>query len=298
MKRCLLAIIVLLAIFCCASARAYEIAVVKSVNIKPYDEAQKGFKSVCKANIREFVVSKLNGSEVPKEIRRIKPNLILAIGIDALSRIKKIKDIPIIYAMVSDPRSILSGEKNITGVSMNIPAEKQLSALLKVSPDIRGIGLVYDPGKTVHLLKEARAAATAFGITLVQKAVHSPKEVPSAINDMKGKIDAFWLLPDTTVVTPESIEYLLLFSFENGIATLAFSDKYVEIGSLMALNIDAMDIGRQAGEMANRILDGANVSNIPMSSPRKAVLSLNLKTAKRLGISVDDEIIKKSKITY
>jgi len=74
----LLAIIVLLAIFCCASARAYEIAVVKSVNIKPYDEAQKGFKSVCKANIREFVFSKLNGSEVLKEIHRIKPDLILA----------------------------------------------------------------------------------------------------------------------------------------------------------------------------------------------------------------------------
>jgi putative ABC transport system substrate-binding protein len=298
MKKCLFAIIVLLAIICCTSAWAYEIAVIKSVNIKPYDEAERGFESICKANIREFVISESNGSEMLKNIYRIKPDLILAIGIDALSQIKRIKDIPIIYAMVSNPHSMLSGEKNITGVSMDIPAEKQLSTLLKVSPDIKRIGIVYDPGKTIHLFKKARTAATTFGITLIQKAVHSPKEVPSAINDMKGKIDAFWLLPDTTVVTQESVEYLLLFSFENGIATLAFSDKYVEIGLLMALNIDAIDIGRQAGEMANKILDGTNVSNIPMSPPRKAVLSLNLKTATRLGINVDDEIIKKSKIIY
>ncbi|MEW6003439.1 MAG: ABC transporter substrate-binding protein, partial [Nitrospirota bacterium] len=211
---------------------------------------------------------------------------------------KRIKDIPIIYAMVSNPMSILSGEKNITGVSMNISAEKQLTALLEVSPDINRIGLVYDPRKTAHLVDEAQSVASSSGIAVVSQKIYNSKEVPSAIKNMKGKIDAFWMLPDTTVITQETVEYLLLFSFENSIPVLTFSDKYVNLGALMALQIDTLDVGRQAGEMANRIISGTNVSNIPMSPPRKAILSLNLKTDKRLGISVDDKIIRKSKIIY
>ncbi|MEW6001515.1 MAG: ABC transporter substrate-binding protein [Nitrospirota bacterium] len=275
-----------------------EIALIKSTSIKPYDEAIRGFKSVCKANVREFTISDLNGTELLKEVRKIRPVLIFAVGMDALSRMKRIKDIPIIYAMVSNPMSMLSGEKNITGIGMNISAEKQLTALLEVSPDIKRIGLIYDPRKTAHLVDEAQSAASSSGIEIVSRKVYSSKEVPSAIKDMKGKIDAFWMLPDITVITQETIEYLLLFSFENSIPILTFSAKYVKIGALMALQIDTMDVGQQAGEMANRIISGTNVGNIPMSLPRKAILSLNLITAKRLGISVDDKIIRKSKIIY
>jgi putative ABC transport system substrate-binding protein len=83
------------------------------------------------------------------------------------------------------------------------------------------------------------------------------------------------------------LEYLLLFSFENRVPILSFSDKYIEMGSLLALNIDAGDIGRQAGEMANMVLDGSDVAAVPAAPPRKSLISLNLKVAEKMGIKID-----------
>lgn len=287
-------------IFCwqISSASAQEIAVIKSTNIKPYNEALEGFKNVCNADIEEYVLSDSDSSKILRDIHKNKPDLILTIGLNALSEVMHIRDIPIVYTMVSNPKSVLSGERNITGISMNISAEKQINALFEFLPTLKRIGIVYDPERTIHLFEEAKDSASSLGISIVSQAVHNPKEVPTAIKDMTGKIDAFWMLPDATVINQETTKYLLLFSFENRIPVLAFSDKYVELGFLLSLDTDHVDIGQQAGELANRVLSGIDVSTIPMSSPRKAVLSLNPNTAKKLGIRVDKEIIKKINITY
>jgi putative ABC transport system substrate-binding protein len=276
-----------------ASGSAQEIAVVKSAAIKPYNEALRGFKSVCKSRVREFTLTGSNGPEILKKIRKTGPDLIYAIGLNALSQIRSIKEIPIIYSMVSNPGPLLLDRGNVTGVSMNVPAERQLRALIGVFPTAKRVGIVYDPGKTSHLFEEALAAASSLGISLVSREVHSSKDVPAAIRDMQGEIDAYWMLPDTTVFTGETIKYLFLTAFENKLPVVTFSERFVEKGSLMSLNIDALDIGRQAGEMASRVIRGAEAGNIQISSPRKAVLSVNQKAIERLGI-----IIRISELSY
>ena len=144
---------------------------------------------------------------------------------DALSLVKPIENIPVVYLMVLNPQSILSEENNITGVSMNIPQEKQLTALLDALPGTNTIGLLYDPDRTGHLAKKAQDSAKKMGVTLIAKEVHDPKNAPALINDMKDKIDVFWMLPDITVITPETVESLLIFSLENSIPIFTFSER-------------------------------------------------------------------------
>ena len=231
-----------------------EIVAVESIRVAPYEEAIKGFKSVCDARIKRLVVSELKGTDVVEKIHKIRPDMVLAIGMEALTRVKRIKNIPVVYLMVLNPQSIVSGEKNITGVSMNIPQESQLLTLLEALPDMKAIGLLYDPDRTGYLAERARDAARKTGIKLIAKEVHSSKRVPSLIKDMTGKIDIFWMLPDLTVITPETVEFLLLISLGNNIPILTFSEKYVELGALLSIGIDAFDIGCQAGEIAKKIL--------------------------------------------
>ncbi|MDH5769432.1 MAG: ABC transporter substrate-binding protein, partial [Nitrospirota bacterium] len=228
----------------------HEVMVVKSFNIKPYNEALKGFKSVCDCRIKQFVLSEMEGLDVLKAVRDANPDLILAIGIDALTRVKRIRNIPIVYLMVPNPQNIILDEENITGVSMNIPSEKHLATLRDVLPKIKRVGLLYNPDRTGSFVKKAQLVAREMGIGLIAKEVNSAKEVPKLVNSMKGKINAFWMLPDTTVVTPETTEILLLFSLENKIPVMTFSDKYMEMGALMSLEVDTFDSGKQAGEMA------------------------------------------------
>ena len=290
-------IILLFLILCHGSAEAgQEIVVIQSLRVKPYEKAIEGFKSVCNSKIKRLVVSESEGADVVEKISKIRPDMVLAVGMDALSRVKKIKNIPVVYLMVLNPPSTLSGKKNITGVTMKIPQEKQLITLLKALPDIKNIGLLYDPDRTGHFVKKAQAAAKKIGIKLIAKEIHSSRDVPSLVMNMKGKIDLFWMLPDLTVVTPETVEFLLLFSLENRVPLLTFSEKYVALGALMSIGIDAFDMGRQAGEMAKKILLGRNVKGVQPVDARKAVVSINLKVAKKLEITIDKKIMNNARI--
>ena len=60
----------------------------------------------------------------------------------------------------------------------------------------------------------------------------------------------------------------------------------------MSIGIDAFDIGRQAGEIAEKILAARDVKDIEGVDARKAVVSINLKIARKLGINIDERIIK------
>jgi len=280
--------IALLLILCHGSAEAlHEVAAVPSVRVQPYEAAIKGFSSICRSNIVRMVLSEWGGADVVGEIKRIRPDMVLAIGSDALSLVKGIKNLPIVYLMVVNPQKILLGEKNITGVSMNISPDKQLKALLNAMPHTKRIGLVYDPRRTGPFVMEAQRAAAQMGVTLAAKALYSAKDVPSFIAEMKNSIDVFWMLPDTTVITPETIEFLLLFSLENNIPLLTFSEKYLEMGAFMSTGIDPFDMGVQAGEIANRVLLQKGIGPWEQVHARRMVISTNLMIAEKLGIRLN-----------
>jgi len=279
----------------CRVVSAGEVLVLESVKIKPYEEAIEGFTSSCGCNTREIALSDLSERDIMREIRRSKPDMILAIGRDALLKVKGIKDTPIMYLMIPNPGTLLSSEENIAGVSMYVSPERQLAILQEVLPDVKRVGLLYDPLKTSGFIEKFREASKGSVIKLVLKEVHSAKDVPSAIQTIiKEGIDILWMLPDTTVVTPETVEAFLGSSLENRIPLFTFSNKYLEMGAIISVSTDPVDMGKQGGEIARKILSGTKVTNLHRSDARKAVLSLNLKVAKKIGITVNSEAISKA----
>lgn len=261
-----------------------EVVAIQSFRVKPYEQALKGFSSVSQAKMKRLVISELKGVDILKKIRQADPALVLAVGMEALALAKTIKDIPVVYLMVLNPQSILDGEKNITGVSMYIPPGKHLAALKDTLPGAQTIGFLYDPQRSGRFVKEARRAAAEMQVQLVGREIHDPRQAPTLVMEMKDTIDVFWMLPDLTVITPETVEFLLLFSFENKIPLFTFSEKYVEMGAFLSMDIDAYDMGRQAGEMAQQIRAGADVRKISPTYARKAIVSTNLLIARKLGI--------------
>jgi putative tryptophan/tyrosine transport system substrate-binding protein len=228
--RKIILIVIFLIFFQGAAEAEQTVVALQSIRVAPYEHAVEGFTSVCGATMKRLVISELKGAEVAGTIYGINPDIVLAIGMDALLKVKAIKNIPVVYLMVLNPQSIFSGENNITGVSMNIPPDKQLHTLRETLPGMKRIGLLYDPKQTGSLVRAARNAAGRIGIKILAMEVHSPREVPSSLHAMRGKIDIFWMLPDLTVITPETLELFLLLSLEDRIPILTFSEKYVELG--------------------------------------------------------------------
>lgn len=276
------------------SAQAHDIVAVQSVRVKPYEDAVRGFRSVNNASMTRIVLSELQGRDLYKLIRDERPKVILAIGSDALALVKRIKDIPIVYMMVLNPASIIQGHSNITGVSMNISAERQLHIFQKVLPSrIKRIGLIYDPTKTTAYVRHAAKIARAYGFEIVAREARSPKEVAPLINSLHGRIDAYWMVPDQTLMTPDTVEHLLLFSVDTMVPVLSFATKYVEMGALMSVNFDVVDLGRQAAELARKVQNGVWPGDLPPIDARRSYLKYNSKVAHKLEIGYDEDTVNR-----
>jgi putative ABC transport system substrate-binding protein len=283
-------------LWCATDTLSQEILVVRNLRIKPYNDALSGFKAVLGGKFGNISYAVHGADEAASSIRSRKPDLILAIGMDAFQAVRKNSEIPIVYLMILAPVPLSQVDKNITGVSMTISPEKQLSALRRVLPGVRRVGLLYDPRKSGLFVKRAHTAAREMRIELLAKEVTHPKSVLEALNSLKGSVDAFWMIPDTTVVTPETAEMIMLFSLENRLPVSTFSAKYLEMGALLSLDINASDMGRQAGELAARILSGTNARDIAAVEADNPTLVINETVAGKLRIPLGGEIRSKARI--
>jgi len=268
------------------NAFAGDILVLQSMRVKPFDDALAGFRSTCNGASRLIMVADTEGTDFVRMAQKERPELILAIGAEALNKVVNVSGIPVIYLMVLNPEKITGGGKNFVGVNMNIPPDKYLSLMEKLNLHRLKIGVFYDPAKSGNFMRTIRQTAGSRGIEITAREVRHSKEVPELLSEMKGSFDLFWMLPDTTVVTPETVEFLFLFSRQNRIPIISFAGKYLETGALASLEIDGFDLGKQAGEMATRILGGTAVSDIPKADARKAIMKVNRKIAAKLGVNL------------
>lgn len=279
-----------------AQPQSQDIAVIKSSSLGVFNDVVAEFRRSCQCRVTEHDLTGEEGEVILDNIRRARPEAVFVVGAEAFTLVDGITDIPIIYAMVMNP--VDSPEGNRIGVSMEIPPGKQLEELLNVVPAKKRVGLVYDPRKTSPIVRKAMQAADTMGIKLIAKEVYSPKKVIASISGLKNEqaIDAIWLLADPTVITQETLEFLLFFSLENNIPILTFSEKYVRLGALMSLSPDPFEVGRKSGALARKILAGEDLRDIKPGSVDKTILSLNLSVAKKLGITINGRIINRANI--
>ena len=306
---CFLAIIYM--VFNCPGDET-TIAIVLSRDLAPYQNAVKGFRETLKAKNLSVAIENYDmqddfkrGLEIMKQLKASKPGLIVTVGSAATEVAhREIKDIPIVFSMVLNPvdsgfaNSIKASGNNMTGASMDISIRAQFAQLNAVMPNLRKIGVLYNPQNTKTVVDEATQTAEAMRLELIATAVTEERQVPKALERLCDKVDALWGLADDTVFTPQSTRFILIHTLRNRVPFMGLSPAYVKAGALLALSWDYEDIGRQAGESAIRILAGEAPEAIPITIPRNTFLFLNHRTAKRIGIKFSDKILQKAGRIY
>lgn len=209
---------------------AHEILVIQSFKAGPFDEALRGFKAACRSETKTVMVSDGERFDIGKTVREEKPEIILAIGASALKQAIKIRNTPIIYLLVLNPEKMVIGRENVTGVHMVIPPDKYLDLMEKLNLPGLKVGILYDPAHSDILMKRIMQTAGSRGIEITAKEVRNPKDVPEMLQRMKGSFNTFWMLPDPSVVTPDTVDYLLLFTQQFGVPIVTFAGKYLELG--------------------------------------------------------------------
>jgi putative tryptophan/tyrosine transport system substrate-binding protein len=301
-RRCLQMLLGLLWLVPLPQAMAEGIVVLKSHDIEPFNQALAGFAAACPTHITTYDLhgTKKEESSIIQRLTAAKPRLIVAIGpLAAQVARERLQDIPLIFVMVSNPPRYGLQGSNLAGVSLDIPVQMQLAMTKSLVPTLKTLGVIYDPEKTGAMVLEARGIADTLGLQLLASPVSSYKEVPAALRSLLGKIQALWMVPDETVVTPESFKFLLLTAFENNLPFVAVSDIFVEVGALASLSPDYTDVGRQGCQLATDIESGrlrpAEAMVVP---PAKVNLTLNLKTASKIGLKLLPELIQSANKVY
>ena len=268
------------------NAGSQKIIVVKSADLKPYQDVLRGLQDDCNCDVQEV---KLREEEDREHILNAHPDAVVAIGTAAFKKIRTITDLPVIYAMVIPSEVAPPLGPNISGVSMDISPETYLSTMTALFPRAKRIGLIYNPRNTAAFVEDAVRAARSLQVELVTKQLRDPSQILGALSEMQSKIDVLWMVPDPTVVAAEIVEYMLRFSFQNNVPIFTFSKKYVEMGAVASLDIDPYDMGVQAASIVNRISAGRTTG--PSVYARKSHLTVNKKMAAKLGLAIKNEVL-------
>ncbi|MDH5253872.1 MAG: ABC transporter substrate-binding protein [Nitrospira sp.] len=278
-----------------APLNAHEVAIMKSANIAPYNQAISGFKSSMPSETT-FVEYDLKGDpdagrKYASKIRASGADLVLAVGSKAAIAARlEILDIPIVYSMVLHPAKYDLRAPNIAGVSSSIPIGQQLSHLRALMPNLKRIGYLYDPDKTPPFSNDATNQARQLGITFIDRQVRTEEQVPTALRELLSEVDALWLTSDSTVLTQESFSFLLSAAFERRVPVIGFDPEFVRKGALISFWVDSTDVGRGAAHLAQTILAGSPVSSSKALLPKQR-MSLNRGTAEYLGIAIPPSVL-------
>ncbi|QWR78779.1 ABC transporter substrate-binding protein [Candidatus Magnetomonas plexicatena] len=271
---------------------AEDVVVIEGAAVKPFEEALKGFEHNCGCNVKGVLALDMKDADPMAFIEKLKPDKVVAIGEEALKSVKNITNKQVIYMMVLNPTLYTAGKSNFTGISMIIPPAKQLRAIRSVFPNVDRLGVLYNPENSENIVRTARSVAASMGFEIITHEVHSPKDIPGALNAIKHKIEALWLIPDVTVAPPEMIELYELFSVHYNKPLFTFADKHLERGASLSVSISPVDIGKQAGEiLKNSYANKSNLHDVTV-----AKVSLNPVVATKMVLVINEPFRKENTV--
>ena len=301
----LLSVLCLLSLGHGAASAEERIAVLTSLDEAPFRQTIAGFQAhLSKQGVQaSYDLYDLKGdvAQTGPTILKIKKSgvkLIFALGSLATeAAIKGAGDIPIIAGLVLRTDN-LSKASNVTGVGLEFSVETQFAWLQRFLPEVKTIGVIYNPEENRKRVEAADRIAKKRGLQLEAEEVNVPQDVPAALNNLSKSADVLWGVADNLALSPQIAKNIILFSFRNSIPLIGPSQTWVKAGALYALDWDYADIGAQCGEMARKVLQGAPPSSIVPEAPRKVLYSLNLSAAHQLKIDFPDEIVRGARQTY
>lgn len=217
--------------------------------------------------------------------------VVVAVGQKALNlATQHAAGVPVVFCMVLGASSRqLSG--NVTGVPLEPDPAATLRHVKQVMPAAKRVGFIYNKTASELFGAEAQTAAAAEGFSLVTRTVSSAAEVKDAASGALGSIDVLWLPPDPRLFPREVFASVLASASEQRVPVFAFLGTLTEAGALASVHADYDDNGDRAGKLALEILSRPEGKRLPVPPPIFApgVLTLNLKTAKALGIDVSSK---------
>jgi putative ABC transport system substrate-binding protein len=212
------------------------------------------------------------------------------------------KTVPIVTILSGDPvgsglvQSLSKPGGNLTGLTYYATelTAKRLELLQEVVPGITSIGVLANPVVSYLPFEEdTKRAAQALGLALVVRQVREPGELDTAVHQMKAEgAQAVFVLPD--VMFAHEAKRIADLAMAERLPLMAWGGWFTEAGGLMAYSADYATLVRRLAVYVDKILKGAQPGNLPVEQPDRFDLSVNLRTARTLGLTIPPEFLARA----
>jgi putative ABC transport system substrate-binding protein len=237
-------------------------------------------------------------AELARDVVNTHPDLILALGAHLSLDFKMATTTIPIVTLVIDPialglvASIARPGGNITGVTIAGGLEiigKRIGLLVEAMPKLSSLGYLatrpyWEDARGEAAREAAKRAGISLKVALLGSAFNEAEYRRVFVSMEQDRASAFMISEEPEHVTNRST--IVELAAKGRIPTIYPFREFVEDGGLMAYSIDQVDMYRRVASLIGRILGGANPGDIPFYQPTKFQLSINLKTAKALGLEM------------
>jgi len=208
--------------------------------------------------------------------------------------------IPIVFQTGSDPvqdglvASLNRPAGNVTGATRLTYAlvQKRLGVMLDLVPKAATIGMLVNPNgiQTAFQTQQLQEATRAHGLTLHVARASSDGELDAAFTSIMQSGAAF-IVQGSDPLFLDIRKHIVALTVQHRIPTIFWEREAVVEGGLISYDASFFDSFRQVGDYVGRILKGEKPSDLPVQQPTKFDLTLNMKTAKAIGLAIPPTLL-------
>ena len=238
--------------------------------------------------------------ELAAELVRLRVDVLAAIFTPcAVAAKQATATIPIVIVSVGDPigsglvSNLARPEGNITGLSNMGPetAGKVVELFRDMLPSVRRVGVLANPDDafTKPFLEQVQLAGRIGGIEIAPAMVRGAEDVDAAFGNMsKERTDA--VVVQATFFSKIMAE----LAIKHRLPAASVLRSFVHAGGLLSYGAHTPDLFRRSAGIVHKVLQGAKPADLPIEQPTKFELTINLKTAKALGINVPPVLLARA----
>jgi putative ABC transport system substrate-binding protein len=277
---------------------AEEVFVLKTSDIIPYNNCIEGLRETLSAHSLQVFNMEGDldkGKEIIATIQEKKPKLLIAVGTQAAFLLSEMNyPFPKLFCMVLNPQKLLGREKLYSGVSINIPPDFQLQQIKKTFPGRSRVGVFFSESSNKSLIEILQRDASGLKLTLVTFPIISASDILPTITTKDFLIDVLLMIPDEQINSQKIVEYIIKESVRRKIPVVGYNSWFAKNAAILSFIIDYRDVGIQAGTMGSRILKEGRNTGVTVEPPARIRISIDLKTAQKLGIQVAPSVIQQA----
>jgi putative ABC transport system substrate-binding protein len=237
-----------------------------------------------------------------KELVELSPDVLLSRSTPTTAALRpETGTIPIVFVNVTEPveqgfvQDLARPGGNITGFSNfeSMIGGKWLQLLKEVDPRVTRVAVIFNPQTAPFaglFLRSVEAAAPALGVEPVAMPVKSDAEIEAAVTAFARRSGSGLIaIPDS--FTGQHRDRIIAVAARNQLPALYANLVSTPRGGLISYAVDTRNLMKRAAGYVDRILKGAKPSDLPVQQPGKFELSINLKTARALGLTVPQTLL-------